>query len=189
MSASRLAASEDGPSVSGVADFPKSNADRVRVQETAMMPPLRLLRSVCVDDDIDFLSVLRRHLMNLGIAFTGATNAVLGMRAVHRERPDFVITDYRMPNAHGTFLLRCLRHDAELSSTPVIVVTGVNIRSQLDGNHSLTVEQQLRRLGAQSILRKPLNVHALTAAVQKCLTFTAAAHGNNERASGDGSSC
>jgi len=169
----------DIPSADGC---PGSAADAIRNQETA---PLRLCRSVCIDDDPDFLSILRRHLMQLGIGFTGATNAVLGMRAIHRERPDLVIADYHMPNAHGTFLLRCLRQDLDLSTTPIIIVTGVDLRSSLDERRPLTVEQQLRRLGARSILRKPLNAHALSAAVHKCLEWRMTCHteaGHDHRA-------
>lgn len=139
-------------------------------------------KSVCIDDDADFLLILGQFLRKLGVEFVGVSNAVLGVRAVQRERPDLVITDYRMPNAHGTYVLRCLLQDAALTGTPVIIVTGVDIRSRLHPARQTTVEQQLRELGAHCILRKPLNPHALAAAVTKCLQYRIGAPVSRERA-------
>lgn len=131
----------------------------------------RLPRAVCIDDDLDFITILARHLKRLGMAVVGASNAVLGMRAIVRERPDIVITDYYMPNAFGTYLLRRLQQDDTGLNVPVIVVTGRDLLAQVHPSRSTTLEQELRRLGANSILRKPLNHHALAAAVAKCLSF------------------
>jgi CheY-like chemotaxis protein len=133
----------------------------------ALAAPRRSLRAVCIDDDSDFLSLLVQQLEDLGLAAIGASNAILGIRTIQREQPDLVVVDYHMPNAHGTYVLRRMQEDETLSAVPMIVVTGRDVLSRVDPGH--TLEQQLRRLGARSVLRKPLNVHSLIAAVHKCL--------------------
>jgi len=123
--------------------------------------------AVCIDDDVDFLALLTQHLNDLGVSVIPASNAILGVRLIQRVRPDVVVMDYFMPNAHGSYVLRCLQQDQALSELPVIVVTGCNVGRMVDSSH--TLEQQLRRLGAHSVLRKPLNVHSLNAALHVCL--------------------
>jgi DNA-binding response OmpR family regulator len=132
-----------------------------------LSPPCRSPCAVCIDDDEDFLSLLVRHLDDLGVAAIPASNAILGVRTIQRECPDLVILDYQMPNAHGSYVLRCMQQDQDLSAMPVIVVTGRDVARRVGSSH--TLEQQLRHLGAQSVLRKPLNVHSLNAAIQLCL--------------------
>lgn len=125
--------------------------------------------AVCIDDDADYLSVLSRYLNDFGVSAIAATNAILGVRTIQRELPDFVVLDYQMPNAHGSYVLRCLQQDEALSVVPVIVVTGCTLGRFVEA--SQTLEQQLRRLGAYCVLRKPLNLHSLNAAVHKCLSL------------------
>lgn len=125
--------------------------------------------AVCIDDDSDFMSILTRGLKDLGVSVIATTNAINGVRAIVRERPDMVLTDYYMPNAFGTYVLRHLQQDSSANQVPVIVITGCELSARIDASRRMTLKQQLQRLGATSILRKPLNREALTRAVTLCL--------------------
>jgi two-component system response regulator MprA/two-component system response regulator GlrR len=130
-------------------------------------------RVVCIDDDLDFMAVLRRRLEQLGLVVTSATNALRGYRTVLQEQPDLVIADYFMPTEYGTYVLRRMKEDAHLEKLPVIVLTGRDISAWIGPKRDVTLEQQLRSLGAATILTKPLNQRSLEAAVQKCLSLNA----------------
>jgi CheY-like chemotaxis protein len=125
--------------------------------------------AVCIDDDADFVSLLAGYLGDLGFSVIGARNVINGMRAITREVADVVILDYYLPNAFGTYVLRRLQQFDSTSKIPVIVVTGCDLRSRVDSARRTTIEQQLRRLGADAILRKPLNRDELTTVLSHCL--------------------
>ena len=133
----------------------------------------RAPRVVCIDDDGDFMLALRRRLERLGLVVASATDALRGYRAVLQEQPDLVIADYFMPAEHGTYLLRRLKEDAQLETLPVIVVTGRDFSARMGPRRDVTLEQHLRRLGAATVLTKPLNARLLSHAVRRCLTMSA----------------
>ena len=115
------------------------------------------------------MSILTRCLKDLGVTVIATTNAINGVRAIVREQPDMVLTDYYMPSAYGTYVLRHLQQDSSANQIPVIVITGCELTATIDTSRRMTLNQKLRELGATSILRKPLNRQALTRAVALCL--------------------
>jgi CheY-like chemotaxis protein len=104
-------------------------------------------RILCVDDDPDFTLALGMRLKSLGAtpirAFTGAQ----GFRVACVENPDVVITDLNMPDGEGNYLLGRLKLQPTTQHIPVIVLTG-------QGNSG--VVRELKRVGAEAILLKPI---------------------------------
>jgi CheY-like chemotaxis protein len=119
------------------------------------------------------MTVLCRRLEQMGLVVASATSAVRGYQTVLQEQPDLVIADYFMPSEYGTYVLRRLKEDAHLERLPVIVVTGRDISARIGPKRNVTLEQQLRDLGAATILTKPLSQRLLAAAVRKCLSLNA----------------
>lgn len=75
-----------------------------------------------VDDNRD----LRRHVHDILAEHFNVVLAVDGedgLDKARRYRPDLILTDQMMPRMSGSDLLRAIRDDPELSSTPVLFLT------------------------------------------------------------------
>ena len=117
-------------------------------------------RSILVVDD----TPLFRDLESLFLARSGrvitARDAIEGLAALRRERPDVVVIDLHMPGMSGDALCRTIKADAELAATPVILVTGPDAPE----DHALAI-----RAGADDVLAKPLSRLTLIHAVNRFL--------------------
>jgi len=88
----------------------------------AVVPP----KVLCVDDDEDMLRLLRLRLRACGINVLTATSAMQALWIAMKEMPDVVLTDYRMPEGSGEYLIGRLRAVPALRGVPVIVVTAAS---------------------------------------------------------------
>jgi len=117
-------------------------------------------RCILVVDD----TPLFRDLESVFLARSGrvitARDAVEGIAALRRERPDVAVIDLHMPGAGGDDMCRTIKADPEISSTPVILVTG----SDAPEDHALAI-----RAGADDVLAKPLSRVTLIHAVNRFL--------------------
>jgi CheY-like chemotaxis protein len=87
-----------------------------------IVPP----KVLCVDDDEDMLRVLRLRLRACGINVLTASSAMQALWIAMKEMPDAVVTDYRMPEGSGEYLIGRLRAVPALKGVPVIVVTAAS---------------------------------------------------------------
>ena len=78
-----------------------------------------------VDDDRDVRALLSDTLAEAGHTVTQATNGLeaLGMLR-DGDVPCVVLSDVRMPRMDGWELSQAVARDAELSSVPIVLVTG-----------------------------------------------------------------
>ena len=61
-----------------------------------------------------------------------APSGMKAMTSIGKSRPDLILLDYEMPVCDGRQTLEMIRADEELTSIPVIFLTGVNERSQIE---------------------------------------------------------
>jgi type IV pilus assembly protein PilB len=115
---------------------------------------------VVVDDDPTLLEAVRDTLVAAGYQVTGASSCEEGLAAVHRERPDLVLTDFRMPGQDGLELLRRLRHDLATCQIPVLFLTVVE---------DLSEEVRALDLGADDYINKPVEGARLVGRVRRAL--------------------
>ncbi len=79
-------------------------------------------RILLVDDEPEFLEVLREFIATLGYPVETASNGPDALLAVLRNRPDLVCLDISMPGMNGVETLKQIR---SLDRTiPVIMLTG-----------------------------------------------------------------
>ena len=100
-----------------------------------------------VDDDAFSRAVVSRKVAK----FSDVVEAEDGLEALSRLQTmvfDLAIVDLEMPNFNGLDLIRCVRGHPTLKHIPILVLTGDESRSALEG--ALTA-------GATSFLLKPLN--------------------------------
>jgi CheY-like chemotaxis protein len=97
--------------------------DRTR----ALVSPPRSLRILCIDDDEQFLEMMKDCLSHyqhqVRVASGGKHGIELFCTAILKSEPfDVVITDLRMPDVDGYQVAQMIK--AESPNTPVIVMTG-----------------------------------------------------------------
>ena len=79
-------------------------------------------------------------------AVTDSRNALDAARGF---APDLVITDIQLPHVSGLELIRMIRADAQLASTPIMAVTAYSTSED---------EDRIRAAGAQAYVSKPISV-------------------------------
>jgi two-component system cell cycle sensor histidine kinase/response regulator CckA len=80
---------------------------------------------LCVNDSWEQLELLEVQLRQAGYRVLRATDGLEGFEVAKRERPDLIVSDVRMPHADGIELCRAIRADAELSATPIMLVSAL----------------------------------------------------------------
>lgn len=117
-----------------------------------------MARILVIDDDHDYRSILRQFIENRGHTVLEASSASAGADIFLREKIDLVVSDFMMPEKSGMELLSELKriHPKVL----FIMVTGFA---------TLDTAKEAMRLGAYDILAKPVEMHQLTAVMQRAL--------------------
>ncbi|MDQ2952852.1 MAG: PAS domain S-box protein [Chloroflexota bacterium] len=102
-----------------------------------------------VDDDVDARVLLGNLLDEVGCRAVSAATGVEALRLARELRPAIIFLDLLLPKISGYDVLRILKGDAVLHSTPVVIVSAV-------GSESRNV-----LAGAAAILDKPVDRDAL----------------------------
>jgi PAS domain S-box-containing protein len=102
-----------------------------------------------VDDDNDTREVLCSVLRNLGLETSEASDGLEAMAALRKSGADMVLLDICMPRMTGFEFLAQLRADPDLSTTPVVVCTALDL--QPAEAHKLAAD-------AQGVIRKGVNL-------------------------------
>jgi two-component system KDP operon response regulator KdpE len=116
-----------------------------------------------VDDEPQITRVLRTALSTQGHSLRIAANGVEGMEAVHRWKPDLVITDLAMPEMDGVEFCREIR---AVSQVPIIVLS---VRNQDP------IKVEALDAGADDYVTKPFSIQELQARVRAQLRRKTAA--------------
>ena len=112
---------------------------------------------LAIDDDSDFLAILRETLGKHGFTVRTATTAAEGLAAAREKAPLLIVLDIRLPDRDGLDLLQELREDDATRRTPILVASVVDER--LEG----------LRLGAVEYLVKPIDRGRLVEAAVRAL--------------------
>lgn len=114
-----------------------------------------------VDDSQPNVKLLRLILTAAGYRVIAASSGPEALEMLHRERPDAVLLDVRMPGMSGYEVCRQIRADTEFAGLPVIMVTALSMADErIAGIES----------GATDFISKPFNKKELLARVRASLT-------------------
>ena len=102
---------------------------------------------LCIDDDPQIVDTLGLRLRPYQVEVLTACHGMHGFWQAMTRQPDLIITDVRMPQGSGEYLVQCLRRNTDTRSIPVIVLTG-----QRDPE----LQRSMRQLGAQEFATKPV---------------------------------
>jgi CheY-like chemotaxis protein len=113
-------------------------------------------RVLVIDDDPDFLQLVRALLQRVVAEVLVEGDAASGLDAVRARRPDLILCDVDMPGISGFELRRKLRADPLLAELPFLFIS----RRTSAADHL-----QGLRLGATDYLTKPVDPEAMIARV------------------------
>jgi DNA-binding response OmpR family regulator len=106
-----------------------------------------------VDDDPDYLWLLKTHLQLRGYKVLVAGNGLDALKQAAAQRPDILVIDVQMPGLDGYAVCERLR---EFSSAPVILVSGLPAPTAL---------ARSQNVGADRFLTKPVPIEELVSSV------------------------
>ena len=101
---------------------------------------------LCIDDDPNVSEAIARRLHSYDVEVVRAFHGMHGFWLAVTEKPDVIITDLRMPQGEGEYVVECLKGNSETAHIPVIVLTGKSEPG---------LEDKLFRLGVEHFLPKP----------------------------------
>ncbi|MGH8629118.1 MAG: PAS domain S-box protein, partial [Gammaproteobacteria bacterium] len=78
-----------------------------------------------MDDTPDNQELLSTLFLNAGYRVLTASDGAEGFEVARREHPDLVISDVSMPGVNGVTFCRMIRADADLHTTPVLLVSAL----------------------------------------------------------------
>ena len=119
------------------------------------------IKILIVDDFATMRKVIRNILKQLGYEnIVEAEDGALGLRTLKSQKIDFVICDWNMPNMTGLELLKAVRADADIGTTPFLMVTA----EALQENVVAAV-----KAGVSNYIVKPFTAEILNEKITKIL--------------------
>ncbi|THB79870.1 MAG: response regulator [Desulfobacteraceae bacterium] len=122
-----------------------------------------------VDDDPDVRTFVITVLEENQYTPLVAQDGIEGMEKIETENPDLVILDVLMPRGSGIRLYRSLKTDERYKTLPVIMLTGIALRSFLKSQKVLAEFKGGEVPIPDVYLEKPVEPEDLVEAIQKKL--------------------
>jgi len=114
-----------------------------------------------IDDSATVVATFGKILGSAGCVVMEASDAETGLDIARREPPDLIFLDIVLPGMNGFAALRQMRRDARLRNTPVIVISD---------NKQATEQFYVRRIGADSFMKKPFSRGEIFGQVETLVT-------------------
>lgn len=109
-----------------------------------------------VDDEVEFASALSERLQLRDYDVKVASNALEALAAIHKDRPDVVLLDLRIPGMDGIEILKTIKqYDPTIE---VIMLTGHGDKE--------SVEEGMKG-GVFEYIMKPIDISELTSKIDR----------------------
>ncbi len=118
------------------------------------------IRVLVVEDENDIRTLILHNLRKDGYSVLGAADGEEGLALAERHRPHCIVLDLMLPGMDGMAVCRKVRADAELRSTPILMLTA---RS---GEDDMVTGLEA---GADDYVAKPFSNRVLLARVRSLL--------------------
>jgi len=113
-----------------------------------------------VDDERDIIKALMIRLQGAGYDVVTAFDGAQGVFMAHKEKPDLIILDIRMPAGNGFSVAQRLKRSTHTFTIPVIFLTG---------SPEKNAEEKAMALGARFYIKKPYEPEELLDAIRRAL--------------------
>ncbi len=120
----------------------------------------RKKRILIVDDERDIVKAVTIRLQVNGFEVISAFDGIQGVFAAHKERPDLILLDIRMPGADGFTVAEQLRNSRLTRDIPVVFLTG---------SPEPKAQERALEVGARFYVKKPYDPEELLDAVRRAL--------------------
>ncbi len=117
-------------------------------------------RILIVDDERDIVKALTIRLRGAGYEIVTAFDGAQGIFMAHKEKPDLILLDIRMPAGDGFSVAEKLKQSADTLAIPVIVLTGSPEKNS---------EEKAMAVGARFYVKKPYDPEELLDAIKRAL--------------------
>lgn len=112
------------------------------------------------DDRVTCRELVRTVLERLGHSVREASDGFEALNVAREWKPDLIILDLHMPGLDGFSVVREIRRDPDLASTPVMALTA----SAMQGDRDLALTA-----GFTGYVAKPIRLNALRSEVARLL--------------------
>jgi DNA-binding response OmpR family regulator len=113
-----------------------------------------------VDDDPDMRQALQIRLRANGFDVHCAEDGVGAISEARKQTPDLIVLDLGLPAGDGFVVLDRLKTNVDLSSIPVIVLSGRDRRAN---------EERVLKAGGRAFLQKPVQTNEFLAVIRQTL--------------------
>ena len=118
-------------------------------------------RILMVDDEVDYLTLLKLKLVNEGFDVTAVDSAEEGLAEMKKALPDLVVADVLMPGMDGIAMFRKMKEPGSAcAEVPLLFISGRDdLQTKVDALH----------LGAEDFLVKPVDLKELAARIRNII--------------------
>ena len=114
-----------------------------------------------IEDDLNVYHGIQRRLKAFHYNTLYAPDAVASISQARQHHPDLILLDLGLPAGDGFVVMNRLQQIPELSTIPVIVLSGRDRGAN---------EMRALRAGATAFLQKPVNGDLLMQTIKRCLS-------------------
>lgn len=113
-----------------------------------------------VDDEPDVIKMLSLRLKSSGYQVISAQDGIQAVAITHKEHPDLIILDVKMPAQDGYTVFENLKMSAKTNLIPIVFLTALPPED---------VKKKVAELGADGYFSKPYDPEEMLDKVKKIL--------------------
>jgi len=92
-----------------------------------------MAKNILIVEDDEFLrGLINKKLASEGFSVMSAIDGEDGIKKAKEDKPDLVLLDLVLPNIDGFEVLSKIREDASISKTPVIILSNLGQKEDID---------------------------------------------------------
>ncbi len=113
-----------------------------------------------VEDDLDFLEILQKRFAHHSFEVFVALDAFQATELAHKEKPDLILLDLKLPGGGGQSILNNIRLSIHTKTIPVVVSTAT---------HDRDIRASFEQQGVVAYFEKPYEVENLILKIKEVL--------------------
>jgi CheY-like chemotaxis protein len=125
-------------------------------------------RILVVDDEENAIQIMKTRLEAESSQYevVVAKSGEEALKLAEVQKPDLILLDIMMPGVSGIEVCDMIRHNPDLSKTPIIIISALD---------DLKTQQECSRMGISAYITKPINGKLLDNKVAQVLEEAASA--------------